>query len=328
MKINIYYGGRGIVGDPTLYVIGKLQEILEELHVKVERFDLHEKKSQISVLPGTLKEADCIILAASVEWYGIGGLLTQFLDACWLYGDKAKIKDIYMYPVVMSTCYGEREACLQLMGAWETLGGHSCEGITGYIEDTAGFELNKDYKELIEKKAENLYRTISQKRISLPSSTGAVRNTEKLQAQMTLTPQESEQLSKYVSDEEYVKTQKEDIKELASHFKNMLEGDGADPIIKAFEEHFKPQKDFTGTFRFLIEDEKASLVIAVNGETLSVRYGSIENPSVLCKLSSDSLNEIIAGRQTFQRSFMSGGMQLKGDFAIMSRLDSIFSFGI
>ena len=35
MKINIYYGGRGLMDDPTLYVINKMQSVLEELHVEV-----------------------------------------------------------------------------------------------------------------------------------------------------------------------------------------------------------------------------------------------------------------------------------------------------
>ena len=42
MKINIYYGGRGMIDDPTLVVINKMQEVLEELHVKVERFNLYK----------------------------------------------------------------------------------------------------------------------------------------------------------------------------------------------------------------------------------------------------------------------------------------------
>ena len=37
MKINIYYGGRGLIGDPTLYVIQKMQEVLQELNVTVEQ---------------------------------------------------------------------------------------------------------------------------------------------------------------------------------------------------------------------------------------------------------------------------------------------------
>lgn len=90
MKINIYYGGRGLMDDPTLYVIGKMQEVLEELHVTVERYNLYELKNSITTLPQTLKTADGIILASTVEWYGIGGYMQQFLDACWFYGDKEK----------------------------------------------------------------------------------------------------------------------------------------------------------------------------------------------------------------------------------------------
>ena len=110
MKVNIYYGGRGLLDDPTLYVINKMQEVLQELRVNVERYDIHEYKNSISTLPQTLKEADGIILATTVEWLGIGGYMQQFLDACWLYGDKEKLQNMYMQPVVMSTTYGEREA--------------------------------------------------------------------------------------------------------------------------------------------------------------------------------------------------------------------------
>ena len=41
MNINIYYGGRGIIDDPTIYVINKMQEVLEELRVHVERYNLY-----------------------------------------------------------------------------------------------------------------------------------------------------------------------------------------------------------------------------------------------------------------------------------------------
>jgi hypothetical protein len=37
VKINIYYGGRGLVGDPTLFVLDRIREIFDELHVKTER---------------------------------------------------------------------------------------------------------------------------------------------------------------------------------------------------------------------------------------------------------------------------------------------------
>jgi hypothetical protein len=30
MNVNIYYGGRGLVDDPTIVVINRIQEVLEE----------------------------------------------------------------------------------------------------------------------------------------------------------------------------------------------------------------------------------------------------------------------------------------------------------
>ena len=42
MNINIYYGGRGIIDDPTIYVINKMQEVLEELRVHVELYNLYD----------------------------------------------------------------------------------------------------------------------------------------------------------------------------------------------------------------------------------------------------------------------------------------------
>ena len=41
MKVNIYYGGRGVVDDHTIFVVNKIQEVLDELNVNVERYNLY-----------------------------------------------------------------------------------------------------------------------------------------------------------------------------------------------------------------------------------------------------------------------------------------------
>ena len=38
MKVNIYYGGRGVLDDPTIYVLNKMEEVLAELREKLERY--------------------------------------------------------------------------------------------------------------------------------------------------------------------------------------------------------------------------------------------------------------------------------------------------
>ena len=37
MKVNIYYGGRGLVDDPTKLVLEKMQAVFDELRVTTER---------------------------------------------------------------------------------------------------------------------------------------------------------------------------------------------------------------------------------------------------------------------------------------------------
>lgn len=329
MNINIYYGGRGLLDDPTLYVLDKMEEVLKELRVDVKRYNIYEHKNEIATLPQTFKEAEGIILATTVEWLGIGGYMQQFLDACWLYGDKEKISTTYMQPIVMSTTYGEREGELTLMNAWEILGGLPCAGFCGYVEDLVSFEVNKDYNLIIEKKAENLYRTISQKMKSLPTSNLAIKQSVLRTQQLNLTPQESEQLSEYVSDDSYVKKQKEDIEELASMFKDLLgqaQKTEETPFVEILKSHFTPQPGFSANYSFIIDGIAKPLYVAVAESNLTIYYGQSENIDVYAKLSMEVMRSIVEGRMTFQRAFMTGEMSAKGNFKTLRTLDQLFIF--
>lgn len=332
MKINIYYGGRGLIDDPSLYVVNKIQGVLEELHVEVERYNLYEIKNNITTLPQTLKSADGIILATTVEWHGIGGYMTQFLDACWLYGDKDRISKIYMCPIVMSTTYGEREGKLDLSVAWEILGGLPCSGICGYIADTSVLERSESYNNIIEKKAENLYRTINQKMESLPASNQAVKKMVSVNRSTDLTPQESEQLSVYASDDSYVMQQKEDLQELTALFRDKMgtqtdeKSSDGDEYIKAFKGNFIPQPGFEAVYKIIIEGMKKPLIIEVDGPKSNFYYGQAEEPDVEITISKDTLDEVIYARMTFQRAFMGGTIKMKGDFKVLRTLDQIFAF--
>lgn len=328
MNINIYYGGRGLIDDPTIYVMNKLQEVLEELRVNVTRYNLHEMKSSITALPKTLKEAEGVVLATTVEWLGMNGWMQVFLDACWFYGDKSRISSIYMVPVVMSTTYGEREAQLALINAWEMLGGKTCRGLCAYVSDPMEFEMNGDYKVIIERQAEDLYRSISQKMKILPSSTYAIKQNI-MRETMDFTPQESEQLSKYASDDIYVKKQKEDIEELAGFYKNMLESkkpEKSSSYIEMFQNVFSAGDSFNARYAIDIEDKKKTVIADIKNGKLNCYFGEKENADVTARLSSHVLEDIISGSASFQGSFMKGDMAAKGDFALIRQMDQVFKF--
>lgn len=329
MNIVIFYGGRGIVDDPTLTVIGKIQTVLEELRVNVKRYNLYEHKNDIATLPQALQDADGVVLATTVEWHGIGGYMQLFLDACWQFGNKDRISQIYMMPVAMSRTYGEREAKLDLDIAWEVLGGKPCSGICGYVENAVDLELNPAYSELIEKKAESLYRTINQKSASFPASNKIIKQKVTL-PNVILSPEESAQLSKYVSDDSYVQRQKEDIQELASLFRNQMveeESDSSEEYLSDLKKAFTPQAGVAGSFLLKIENKKENLVIRVAGSTMSCSYGTLDKPDVEMELSRACFEDIINGRMTFQRAFMSGAMtKMKGEFRVLCGLDQVFHF--
>ena len=329
MKINIYYGGRGLIDDPTLYVINKMEEVFKELHVTVERYQLCDLKNSITTLPQSLKDVDGIILASTVEWHGIGGYMHQFLDACWLYGNKEKISQIYMCPIVMSTTYGEREGKLDLATAWEILGGLPCSGICGYIEDISVLENDEGYNKLIETKAENMYRTINKKLPSLPASNQAVKRKVSITKNIDLTPQESEQLSYYASDDSYVQKTKDAIKELTSIFRERMEieeEDNQTEFLRELESHFNPIPGFHGTYKIGMNGEKQALFIEVNQKDLICSFDSAEKADVEIQMTKETMDDIIYGRMSFQRAFMSGMMKMKGEFKLLRQLDQIFVF--
>lgn len=328
MKINIYYGGRGLIGDPTLYVLNKIQEVLRELNVNVERYDLYEFKNNIVTLPQTLKDTDGVILATTVEWYGIGGYMQQFLDSCWLYGDKEKISNIYMCPVVMATTYGEHDAAKMLTEAWEILGGRPITGLCGYIAEVSELEQNAGYDRVIEKRTEDMYRSINQKVPIFPNSNQAVKQKITFTQSLNLTPQEAEQLSELASDDLYVQKQKEDIQELASMFKDLMNVKEPDStmFLEDFKTHFYPQAGFRAVYKFVIAGTRLPLVVKVNHTEMECYYGDTDQSDVEMQVSTDVMNEIIAGRLTFQKAFMSGDMKMKGDFKVLRTLDLLYVF--
>lgn len=330
MKVNIYYGGRGLIDDPTIFAMNKIMTVLEELNIKVKKYNLYEDKRGISVLPKTLKEADAVILAASVEWMGIGGLLWQFLDACWLYGDKEKLATLYMMPLVVSTTFGEKDAQFTMVKAWEMLGGIPCDGICAYVNDHVTFETSTEYAYLIEKKTENFYRTFSKKLSSFPTSTMALKENVLQPKAISLTPQESEQLSMYVSDDTYVKQQKEDIQELTQMFKKMMGDVSLDsqeaPYMEEFQRAFHPIPNIAITFSWEITELPEKLIIQVDNGKLDCFYGEADSPDAVMKSSRQIVDKVVYGEEPLQTAFMAGEVTVKGNFKVLHTFDTLFRF--
>ena len=148
-------------------------------------------------------------------------------------------------------------------------------------------------------------------------------------SKIAMTPQETDILSQYAADEDYVARQREDIQELTSFFKEKLEQKDVDEnliYIEDLKSHFDPHGSVNATYKFMIKERKKPLIVEIAESELNCYYGNMENPDVLCKMDADIMEQIISGRITFQRAFMSGQMQVKGDFRLLRMLDQVFIF--
>ena len=338
MKVNIYYGGRGLADDPILTVISKIQDILEELKVKVERHNLYEERNNITVLGQTVGDTDGVVLATTVEWFGMGGYMQQFLDACWFYANKDNVEDVYMFPVVLSRTYGEKEVVSAFNNSWEIIGGRLGNTLCAYVDNMTDFEFNVDYNTYIEKFSENIYRTISKKALTLPSSTNMIKK-NLLKNTVQLTPQESEQLSKFATDDSFVKTQKKDIEFLSAMYKEMYDSEskgGDQYYIDVLQKNFNPNTKYVGEYMLIItgnlinesqsDDGNRNISINISGNHIEVSFGQNYEADVIGKMSKEIFEKIVSGQTSFQRSFMAGDMTAKGNLKDLKMLDELFIF--
>jgi putative sterol carrier protein len=52
----------------------------------------------------------------------------------------------------------------------------------------------------------------------------------------------------------------------------------------------------------------------------------IDKADVEISITEETMQDIVAGRMTFQRAFMAGNMKMKGDFKLFRTLDELFVF--
>ncbi|TCK93118.1 SCP-2 sterol transfer family protein [Natranaerovirga hydrolytica] len=331
MNILMIYGGRGLAKDPTLAILEKIKEVLTELEVNVTSINLYQEVES-DAIPSTLHTYDGMILATTVDWFGIGHYLQKFLDDCWHYGDKAIISEIYMMPIICSTNYGERDAQIYIQKAWDLLNGIQTEGIYATFSDGLAVESNDIYLEIIEKKAENLYRTIKQNKNkrTLPKSLTTLLEEKETQTTKTVNDQRTKETTLLPEENQYIKKQQKDIEELKSFFKQKLETKNVDEEIalkQIFEEKFVNIVKFKGVYKIHITDKNKTLLLDIMDDKIKCTYEDKENVNVEIQCKHSELEKITEGYMTFQRAFLTGSINAKGDFKLLYMLDQLFDFG-
>ena len=112
-------------------------------------------------------------------------------------------------------------------------------------------------------------------------------------------------------------------------FRDMLNNEGADneeEYLAELRKTFRPQAGVEAEYCINIEEKSKSLIIQVKGPMMECKYGEAKHPDVELQLNRATMEDIVNGRMTFQRAFMSGATKMKGDFKLMRALDQLFTF--
>ena len=76
-----------------------------------------------------------------------------------------------------------------------------------------------------------------------------------------------------------------------------------------------------------IAEKKNDLIIEVHGAKLDVKYDKASSADVKMTMKRDVMEDIVSGRMSFQRAFMSGAMTgMQGNFSLLGGLDKVFDF--
>lgn len=347
LKTIIIYGGDGYADDPTLVALDRISNVLTELNVRINRLDLYKGDLDITSFLEELKTTHAVVIATTVEWFGIGRLLQSFLDKCWKFGHKELFEDMYLFGVVISKQAYERDAYNHIIKSWEILGGVEGVNICSSINDSVELETNKVLLEAIDKKAEDFYRIINSRRTVLPTS---IKN-NRVYIEVPLSPtsiiEENLDINKLLGEEgevepinkkstlisnydEYIEKQQKDIEDIANLFKKKISNKEENAVKSIpellMERYTNKDTQIKSTIQWLINDKKSeNTIIILNNEQIKCEHGVENNVDVTLSCDKEIIDRILEGKLTIQRAFMTGELKAKGNFTILYKLDTLFN---
>ena len=346
-KVILVCGGSHLANDPSFVVAERVSNVLAELNMGITRIDLYKGDYHIDDFLAALEEASGVILATTVEWLGMGGLMQTFLDRAYMSRQFPLFEGTYLFNIAISRNRFEREAMNQMLMAWELLGGLEGINLCAAIESSADIETSKEMLQAIDKKAEDFYRIVHQQRVTLPSSIhsnkivlNVPREAPAAPMDFSMTkPMKTVQVRDDVKDtrdsvinnyDEFIEKQQKDIDDIASLFKVKLSetGGAVQSIPKIFQHRYKPDGSFGDcTVSWLVTDDpNQNFSMTFSGGQMTTSNGRHKDAEVFISLSMDTLKKITDNKLTIQKAFMTGEIKAKGSFALLYQMDALFAF--
>lgn len=339
--ITMIYASEGYVDDPTLVVLNRLSQVFDDLGLTIHRVNLYKEETSLQRIFEYILASKGVILATTVEWFGIGHHLQTFLDDCFTRGEERYFKNVPLLGIVIGRFGYEEEAYHYLIQSWEHLGG--CEGrkITAVFKDAAALETNFDLLKIIDRKGEDFFRFMIHYQGELPQSTTVRKiyvevpvkeySSFPVEEESGFQEKEKETENRVLKGyEDPIKTEKNDIANLTLKFRSKFEKrakKGQQTIPEIISQAYVTDNELICQVQIVVVDSTSeNTVMSINQRDIQVYFGNQSRVKVIIKINRDSLMRILTGKMTFQRAFVAGKLKAKGDFTLLSKLDQVFDF--
>ncbi|ONI38761.1 hypothetical protein AN639_07120 [Candidatus Epulonipiscium fishelsonii] len=289
-----------------------------------------------------------VIALCNVHLIGIHGSMQTFFDYLRLYE-----QDIFgksLLTITYSNFWGEGDAANLINKGWRFLGGNDAGNVlfNSYLDP-------QEQLKLLEKKIENFYRGLKQDLPYMISSEHElyIKYSEKggtpvVRSSQSTNRQTVNNFTKPISDEE------RDIQEISKLLKTQIQPE--EQSFMPMGLYNKPQvsqvntqhralqvskrlpnlchyfvahheRDLVLNVQYCVTDTKEKGYITINNGDCEYKEGVIDTFTVEITLSDNTLSELINKEITYQKAFMLGKIKVKGNFAVLPKLDQVFQTG-
>ncbi len=334
-NVVVLYAGSNLKNEATKPILSTVADVFSDLTMNVIMLNVYDNEFSADLFLDKLADCAGFVIGTSVDWYGTGTKVQQLFDDMYYSGRVDELKDIPVMAITISRAGYEEEGNYFIKNSLEVLGASVVSTLTGVIESGVYYDTNKTYKKIVETKAEDFYRTMKKGARKLPTSINArkvflkVTSSSPAKIANDKNVDNNKNNDKISSYNEFLEAQKRDIDELSEIFKEKMSVTSKgksyrDIFVKSFKKGVDIDKSI---ICFDIEDEKSEN-FNIEVDKNSIKHLPFNNIDcdVIISLAGKNMNNILNKKVTMQKSFLTGEIKVKGNFALLYKMDKMFRF--
>ncbi len=368
MKITLIYAAMNSLDYGLGKIIDFIRQIFSELNEEVidvnlsdldlPYFDGIRAEAAVRIIKN-IKESQGVIFATTTNMFAPSALmqsLIEHLEDC----DKNLLKDKNCMVVTTSRVSGEKATLDYISKVINYLGGFDSIKIGLNATVAESFEDNAALKEIVEKQTEDYYRLVRQgRKFIIPSEavSGGALDSE-LNVFTSGIPKKAKIPAKEAYEKlnlEFTKKQEKDISDITKLFAQKYAQPDT-PALGTFSE-LTPTKTVTPRkktckqltqslphyFKSQLANGLAAIVqLSISGGERFDGYFYINNteceyfegvaqnppPDITILADSSVWLDVLKGKHTSQKAFMVGQLKVRGNFALLPKIDQLFKFEV